>query len=255
MRRRSRPENPAAVYQQQSQEAGASAVYYQQPGPVFPELERYKAAARGYWKQSRSRLIAIWILTGLLVTMVATAGAMVATGRIKLNSEVKSEPKVNAFELKKIGVLATQAGYFTMVQNVKLTREADLTVVKFTVPFSEANYVFSYDGVVRAGLNFSDIDLQTDEKNKTITIHLPETYIISTTLDEKSFQQYTGGGNLLSQLRPEEIANGQAEVIKKAERTAIENGILGEARENAKVLIEEFLSGGYDLGEYAIVYQ
>ena len=242
MRRRTETNNPAAYYQPQQI-------------ITMADVDRYRTAAREYWRLSRSRLMTVWMLGALLVALLAAAVTMVVTGRVKLDSVVRNEPKVDVFELKNIGELATQAGYFTTVQTVKLTREADLKVVKFTVPLSEATYVFSYDGVVRAGLNFSDIDLNIDDEHKTITVKLPETKILSTTLDKKSFQQYTGGGNLMSQLTPNEISEGRDLVCQKAEKTAIENGILGEARENAKVLIKEFLAGGYDLDEYNVVFQ
>ncbi len=241
MRRRTRTDDPAA--------------YYQPQVITMAEVERYRTAAREYWLRSRSRLMTVWLLGTLLLAMIVAVVTMVVTGKLKLDTTVRNEPKVDVFELKNIGELATQAGYFTTVQTVKLTREADLQVVKFTVPLSEATYVFSYDGVVRAGMNFSDISLDIDDTNKTITVNLPETKILSTTLDDKTFQQYTGGGNLLSQLTPEEISDGRELVCEKAEKTAIENGILGEARENAKVLIREFLAGGYDLDEYNVIFQ
>ena len=57
------------------------------------------------------------------------------------------------------------------------------------------------------------------------------------------------------QLTPEEANEGREKVKEKARETAIENGILAEARENAEVLIREFLAGGYDLDVYQIIYE
>ena len=189
----------------------------------------------------------IRLLTLLLIAAVAAA-ILFATGIIRLPG--RSSPRVEAFELKNIGELATQAGYFTIVQTIELSRK-----VLITIPGSTETYVFSYDGIVKAGMDFADIDVKVDDRAHQIRIRLPEIRILSVELDEDSFQQYSGGGNLLSQLTPAEVNEGREKVKEKARETAINNGILENARENAQVLIREFLSGGYDLNVYEIIYE
>ena len=89
MRRRTRTDDPAA--------------YYQPQVITMAEVERYRTAAREYWLRSRSRLMTVWMLGALLVALLAAAVTMVVTGRVKLDSVVRNEPKVDVFELKNIG--------------------------------------------------------------------------------------------------------------------------------------------------------
>ena len=157
--------------------------------------------------------------------------------------------KVTEFGLKEIGELATQEGYFSVVQTVKLSRQ-----VIITIPGSEETYVFSYDGHVKAGLDFAEIHVEVDNAARQVLVTLPETRILSVELSEDTFRQYNGGVNLLSQLTPEEISQARAKAKDKARETAIANGILDNARENAKMLITGHLAGYFDLDVYEIVY-
>ena len=123
-----------------------------------------------------------------------------------------------------------------------------------TIPGSEETYVFSYDGHVKAGLDFADIAVEVDDAEKKIRITLPEIRILSVELNEDTFKQYSGGQNLLSQLTPEEVAQARAKAKEKARESAIANGILDNARENAKVLISGHLAGYFDLDVWEIEY-
>ena len=41
---------------------------------------------------------------------------------------------------------------------------------------------------------------------------------------------------------------------RNAEKTAVENGLLEEARSNAEMLVKEFISSAYDLKKYKVVF-
>jgi len=156
--------------------------------------------------------------------------------------------KVTKLNLEDIGELATQAGYFTSVQTIRKSRE----VLGIEVPGTQSNYVYSYDGTIKAGYDFTKITAEVDEKKHEITVSLPACEILSTEIDEDSFVLYNDGANLFTSLKLEDVDKSNAELKKAARETAIKNGILENARTNAELLIRGFLAGMYDMKVYTV---
>ena len=241
MRRRTNTEYPAANYQPQQI-------------ITMADVERYRAAAKGYWELSRSRLAVIRVLAVLLIATAVAVGTMFATGQVKLKG-TQAPATVTAFELKNIGKLATQAGYYSTMQTVKVNREGEILGWKIKVPFTEGTYIISYSGVVKAGLEFGDIEISVDENEKIITLKMPKVEILSNTLDEDKTQFLKGSENMFSQM-DDKIGNEVRKNAKDtARQTALDNGIIGEAKQNAEALIRKFLSGSYNMEEYYVDFR
>ena len=158
--------------------------------------------------------------------------------------------KTTKLGLEDIGELATQAGYFTTVQTISKSRD----IAGWEVPLTQSNYVYSYDGIIKAGIDFSKIEKNVDEEKHIITVRFPEFKILSIEIDENSFKSYNDGTNLFTTLRVEDVNKSNAELKKEANETALRNGILENARVNAEVLIRGFFASMYDLSEYQIVF-
>ena len=158
--------------------------------------------------------------------------------------------KATAFGLENIGELATQAGYFTMVQTINKARE----ILGWNIPLTESNYVYGYDGTIKAGIDFADVQMVVDEKNHLIRITFPEFRILSTEIKDDSFVLYNDGTNPFTSLKLEDVQKSNAQLKKEAMKTAIDNGILESARTNAEMLIRGFLAGAYDLSVYTIEF-
>ena len=153
--------------------------------------------------------------------------------------------------LENIGELATQAGYFTSVQTIKENRE----VLGVSIPGTYSNYIFSYDGVIKAGFDFEKIEYSIDEAEKVIHIRLPEAEILSVEIDESSFRLYNDGENIFTPLKMEKVNMALAKLKETARQTAIDNGLLDNAVANAKVLITGFLAGSFDMSRYTVVFE
>ena len=122
------------------------------------------------------------------------------------------------------------------------------------VPFTQSKYVFSYDGVIKAGLDFSAIDVQVDEAAGEIRVTLPEIQILSNEIDPNSLEIYDERNNIFTPLNLDAMNNSLLDLREESQQTAVGNGLLEQAAENAKLLITGFLSGMYDLQRYSIVY-
>ena len=162
----------------------------------------------------------------------------------------KTVSKATSLGLKNIGELATQAGYFTTVQTISKSRD----VLGWEVPGTQSNYVYSYDGTIKAGIDFKDIEMDKDDVNHVITITFPEFKILSTEINDDSFILYNDGANPFTSLKLEDVDKSNTELKKAARESAIKNGILENARTNAEMLIRGYLASMYDLNEYTVVF-
>lgn len=185
------------------------------------------------------------ILVLLLVAAVAVA-VLFATGVL-----TTVDSKITAFGLKDIGELATQAGYFTGVQSIQKEKE----FLGITLPFSESSYVFSYDGVIKAGFDFADIGVEVDDEEHVIRIKLPDVRILSVEIDTDSFREYSSSGSFITPLKVSDVNMSLDRLKEKALESAAANGIKESALDNAKVLIRGFLAGCYDLDVYRIEFE
>ena len=184
----------------------------------------------------------------LLVLVIAVAALLVFTALGMTRTNVSSH--VAELGLRNIGELSTQAGYFTSVQTIEKSRD----VFGVTVPGTKSSYVYSYNGIVKAGVDFEDIRLEVDEQKHVIHVYLPEFRITSAEIDPDSFVLYNDGSNLFTSLKLEDVNRSNAEMIRVTKETAIKNGILDSARDNAQVLIRGFLSTVYDMNVYRIEF-
>lgn len=156
-----------------------------------------------------------------------------------------------SFGLRNIGELATQSGYFTNVQVISDARQ----IFGFNIPFTSSKYIFSYDGLIKAGYDFSAIELDVDDDAHTIHVKLPQARILSIEIQEDSFTVYDESQSIFTPLNLADVNQSQVYLKEQASRNAISNGILDAARTNAETLIELFLSNTYDPQVYSIVFE
>ena len=160
------------------------------------------------------------------------------------------ETKTTDFGLKDIGELATQAGYFTIVSVIN----DSIKIRNWSVPFTSSKYIFSYDGVVKAGLDFAGLSFDVNETNHTVTVQLPETKILSIEIQEDSLEIYDESKNIFTPLGLSDVQGSREDMLEEIKQKADEHGLLEQATENAKVLIKGFLSGHYAPNEYVYIF-
>lgn len=183
----------------------------------------------------------------LILMLMSAIGTFVALSY----SGITVSSKTTSFGLKNIGELATQAGYFTNVQMISSDRE----IMGVPIPFTQNKYIFSYDGVIKAGIDFSQIELVVDETEHIITVRLPEAIILSSEIDENSIRVYDETKNIFNPLKLDDFNMSLKALKTESQENAIANGLLDNATANAKLLITGFLSGMYDMQVYTIVFE
>nr|WP_288723285.1 DUF4230 domain-containing protein [uncultured Sellimonas sp.] len=182
------------------------------------------------------------ILTGILIVLIIVAGI------IGLRKTIFSDSQTTKIGFEDIGELATQSAYCTQVNVTDSSRE----LFGAKIPFTQSKYIYSYDVVVKAGFDFEEIEWSKNDK--TIEVKLPEAKILSSEIDLDSFKVYHEQESIYNQIALEENNEALAKLKETAEKDAIENGLLENARSNAETILTGFFGNEYDLDKYEIIF-
>lgn len=170
---------------------------------------------------------------------------------IGLGKSFFTDSKTTKLGFEDIGELATQSAYSSNTSVIDQSRD----LFGFEIPFTQSKYVFSYDTVIKAGINFSDITWKVDENNKKIKINLPETKVLSNEIDEDSLKVYHESESIFTNIELEETNKTLSNLKDTAEKNAIENGLLENATMNAQTLVKSFVGQVYDLNTYQVIFE
>ena len=183
-------------------------------------------------------------LPWLAIALVAVLAVGIGAGYF--GSTIIHDGKTTKLGFEDIGELATQAAYCTEVNVTEGARE----LFGLTIPFTQSKYVYSYDVVIKAGLDFGEIDWTVGED--TITVRLPEIRILSSEIDLDSFRVYVENESIFRRISLEENNEAMKALQASAQENAVANGLLDNARANAETILTGFFAGEYDLSQYTL---
>ena len=198
--------------------------------------------------------VRVWVFRiALIMIAIAVICLMIYILRtpdsVPESSVVQNEPV--SYRLENIGELSTQTAYITNVQVISNSR----TIFGVTVPFTQSKYIYSYDCIVRAGIDFSLVTYTVDPLTQTITVTLPPSSIHTIVVDEDSLVVYDESQNMFSPLKLDNIQASRLKMREDAHAHAIKLGLLNAAAENSKVIIQAFLLSNPEYAEYTIIWQ
>lgn len=182
------------------------------------------------------------------VILVVIVAALLAAGWLSMRSYYENKYKTTKLGFEDIGELATQECRTTQVNATKAAQE----IFGVQIPFTQSQYIYSYDVTIKAGYDFSAITW--DVQGTTITVHLPEAQVLSCELDLDSFQVYYEKESVFRPITLEETNQDMTNLKANAQNDAIANGLLDNARENAETLLTAFFAQAYDLNEYTLTF-
>ncbi len=208
-------------------------------------------------KKERAYLIAILVVLAAIIGVIifglhmrrsaaeaAAAATPKPTAEQKQGFSLVKEQESVVLEtvqdgLKAMGELVTEEYAFTEVitySNLKQFLGIDL-------PWTETNYIASYDGVVRAGIDFAAVKVTVEPRDdgEHLTVTLPKAEIQSTEIDPDSFILYSEKTGLGNPLSASDFNQSLTELEHDAQKNAIEKGVLDRADEQARLLIERFI--------------
>lgn len=105
---------------------------------------------------------------------------------------------------------------------------------------------------IKAGFDFTQIEWSLNDH--TIEVKLPETQILSSALVPDSFEVYLEDESIFREITLDETNEAIQELAENAEKDAVANGLLDNARANAETILTGFFASAYDMDEYEIVF-
>ncbi|MBD5495084.1 MAG: DUF4230 domain-containing protein [Lachnospiraceae bacterium] len=165
-----------------------------------------------------------------------------------VEKEIQISGETIRTSMANIGKLCTAEYNYTHVEKVDSSKE----IYGYTIPFTTSMFIYSYDGTIMAGIDFTKIQIDKNDTEKIITVTLPDVEIISSDVDQDSFTLYDEKNNIFNPISVTDVADSFADLKNSEEEKAIEKGLFDRARESAVTLVENFMRGSYDVEDYDI---
>ena len=110
------------------------------------------------------------------------------------------------------------------------------------VPFTAKSFIVSYDGVIKAGVDLSQVQVEVDEIRQAVTVRLPASRILSHEIPEDSIEVFDESDNLFNRITIEDYTGFTLDQKKAMEQRAEDNGLLTSADEKARAAVESLLT-------------
>lgn len=165
-------------------------------------------------------------------------------------AERKAAPEIQTVDIegtiRDIGELATAEYGYTITQIMDKPGRLSIT---------SSRVLYSYDGIIKAGIDFSGVEITTNKSKKTIYVKIPPAKILSNELDNDSLVVYDEKYSLFNTVKFEDMNLSQADAKRTAEEKAIESGLLERAGENARNIIEKTVFSLRESDEYQVSFR
>ena len=179
------------------------------------------------------------LLKGVVLLLLAAALVVVAIffvfDVVSRQSNVSST--MIQYQLDNVQDLVTQK--FTYTDKAELSGSRQL--LSYDIPFTRHSVQIIYSGVIKAGFDVQDLDIEIEHREHIIYLRLPAVTITDNYILQDSIQ-YIERNNILNPLHPEEINDFLESLQEGKADAAIEAGLLTEAEKNAKKVISDCLS-------------
>ena len=126
----------------------------------------------------------------------------------------------------------------------------------FKIPLTTDQVVFTYEGTVSLGFDFSAITYRIDEANKKIYIKLPAVKIIANEIEFDSFTYYEVKNSIFTEQTMEITTDIMAVLQEKTEQRVMnDQELLDSVRDNAENLIRGLLKAAEHTSEYKVEFE
>lgn len=169
----------------------------------------------------------------------------------KANNDANVKAETVKIGFMDIGELTTQES--TTKEVVAVTKD-ELKPFNISIPFTGSKLIFSCPVNIKAGFDFGQIKLDTNELTKTIKVRMPEVKILSCKVDNNGFQVWDEANCIFNPVTMPDTNKGMEEMKETAKKDAIEHGIYDKAKSNAETMLKGFIGQSFDLNEYKIEF-
>lgn len=197
-------------------------------------------------------------LSGVLVSVVAVL-AVLALVLVLLRPSIfeRGERTMDSAtiggQFNDIAELATEEYVYSSVGKFD---DEGLRLLGVRVPFTGKNFLVSYEGKVTAGIkDASQITVDVDDADKTVTVRLPRAEVLDSTWTQGSSEVWDQTLNPINQIKVEDVTEFVDSRRELEKQKAIDGGLLDRAQARAEELARshmEALIEGTNLEGYEV---
>lgn len=173
---------------------------------------------------------------GGIIAIILFIGAIFYAGMLfgsKNESEITSTTIKN--QLVEINELAVYSYEYSKVGKFS----DNLTFNGWDIPLTQKSFLITYNGTLKAGVNFNEAKIEIN--GNTLDISIPESEILSHEIDEGSIEVYDESNNVFNPISINDYKTFAKSEKNKNEKEAIANGILDKANERVKDILTTYL--------------
>lgn len=173
------------------------------------------------------------VLIAAVVLLGAFVGGVLWSSRDtgpSITSDLIGQQLLDVQELSTVEYFYTNMGRY----------ENQLDFYGWQVPFTTKRFIVSYDGVIKAGIDLSE--LKVSISGGTIVVALPPAKILSHEIPEESIEVFDETRNIFNQIAIEDYTGFVADQRADVEQKAVEKGLLTQADEKARSAVENLLA-------------
>ncbi len=109
------------------------------------------------------------------------------------------------------------------------------------MPFTTNKFLLTFDGIIKAGIDMTEVKVDVDQDAKVVTVKLPGAEILSHEIDEDSVKIYDEKTSIFNPFTVEDYTSFYADQKKTVEEKAREKGLLTEAQTQAEHAVRQLL--------------
>lgn len=149
-------------------------------------------------------------------------------------------------ELVTTEYIYTNAGKFENQNQIKIIGQ------DIGIPFTSKRFIVAYDGRIKVGVDLSQAKIDVDEDNRSITVTLPDSQIVSHETFEDTLVVLDETNNVFNPISIENYTEFVAGQKSAMEQKAVDRGVLTSAGQEARTVVQSFLALLPGMDRYAL---
>lgn len=174
--------------------------------------------------------------TLLLLLAVMVLSILLMLNKAPKNRTAQYDSTIIVEKIVNIQELATIKSNFTGVISYKDA----IKLFKFNVPLTGKFFLLKYNGYMKAGVDFSRVHVEVEEKK--VTVSIPRAQILDIVIDENSIAVFSESDNMFNPIKIGDVTEALSTEKQNLRREAVKGGLLDEAYRQAELTLRTFLT-------------
>ena len=205
-------------------------------------------------KKARFGPIVIALLIGLCAGAAATVlillGIAARGGEAEEDEGILITSELIEERLELVQDLVALEYHYRDVDSIE---RAKFKILGLDVPFTGSRIILTYGGVIKYGIDVSQIQIEVNEAAKTVLLLLPECKIISHDIPEDGIEIFDAGRSMVNPITVQDYVNFRMAKKSEMEEHTVANGLMQNAREQAASALTAFLSSLPGMEDYYLI--